>query len=389
MASVGHYRVFILAGEASGDALAARLMAGLKEKAPDTEFYGIGGPLMVAQGLKTLFSMEELSVMGLFEVLPRLPQLLKRIEQTAAAAREFAPHVFITVDAPDFSFRVARQLAGSHFPKVHYVAPSVWAWRPGRAKKIAGLYDHLLTLLPFEPPYFEAVGLPADFVGHSVIESGADKGDGPTFRARHGIKPDENLLMLLPGSRRGEVSRHLPVFREAVSRLQGDIDEFRIVVPVIGRAADIVRQETAQWELDVLVVDGETEKYDAMAASDVALAASGTVALELALARLPSVIAYRMNPVTGWIARRVVKLDYVNLINILLKREVVPEFLLEDCTAANLAGALGDLFRSEEKRRQQIVSCGEAMLLLGEGGDAPGERAADIILKLITRDKTT
>ncbi|WP_340151559.1 lipid-A-disaccharide synthase [uncultured Sneathiella sp.] len=389
MASAGRYRVFILAGEASGDALAARLMVGLKEKAPDTEFYGVGGPLMAEQGLETLFPMEELSVMGLFEVLPRLPQLLKRIKQTATAAREFSPDVFITVDAPDFSFRVARQLAGSHFPKVHYVAPSVWAWRPGRAKKIADIYDHLLTLLPFEPPYFEAVGLPADFVGHSVIESGANKGDGPAFRARYDIDPDENLLMLLPGSRRGEVSRHLPIFRETVSRLREDIGRFRLVVPVIGRAADVVRQETAQWELDILVVDGETEKYDAMAASDAALAASGTVALELALARLPSVIAYRMNPVTGWIARRVVRLDYVNLINILLKREVVPEFLLEDCTAANLAGALGDLFHSEEKRRQQIVSCGEAMLLLGEGGAAPGARAADIILKLITRDKTT
>ena len=275
--------------------------------------------------------------MGLFEVLPRLPQLLQRIKQTAAAAREFSPDVFITVDAPDFSFRVARQLAGSHFPKVHYVAPSVWAWRSGRAKKIAGLYDHLLTLLPFEPPYFEAVGLPADFVGHSVIESGADKGDGPAFRARYDIDPDENLLMLLPGSRRGEVSRHLPIFKDTVAQLLAEIGYFRLVVPVIGRAGEIIRAETADWDADVLIVEGEAEKFDAMAASDLALAASGTVALELALARLPTVIAYRMNVITNMIARRVVKLDHVNLVNILLKREAVPEYILENCTADNLA----------------------------------------------------
>jgi lipid-A-disaccharide synthase len=387
MSDEAHQQVFILAGEPSGDALAARLMAGIKEKAPDIQFAGVGGPLMAAEGLNSLFPMEELSVMGLFEVLPRLPKLLKRIDQTAREVKRLNPDVFISVDAPDFSFRVAKKLAGTNLPKVHYVAPSVWAWRPGRAKKIARLYDHLLTLLPFEPPYFEAEGLPASFVGHSVIESGADQGDGLAFRQRHGIGADEKLLMLLPGSRRGEVSRHLPIFRDTVARLQEDIGEFRLVVPVIGRAAEIVRQETAGWNIDIHLVDGETEKYDAMAASDVALAASGTVALELALAQLPTVIAYRMNPVTGWIARRVVKLEYVNLINILLKREVVPEFLLEECTAENLANALGDLFHSEEKRAQQIVSYDEAMLHLGKGGAAPGARAADIILKLIARNR--
>lgn len=389
MRAVDRHKVFILAGEASGDALAAHLMAGLKAMSPDIEFQGVGGPLMMEQGLKSLFPMEELSVMGLVEVLPKLPQLLKRIRQTATAVRKFSPDIFITVDAPDFSSRVARQLKGSDFPKVHYVAPSVWAWRPDRAKKIAGLYDHLLTLLPFEPPYFEAVGLSADFVGHSVIESGADKGDGPAFRARHGIQPDERLLMLLPGSRRGEVTRHLPVFKEAVEKLRSDIGAFRIVTPVIGRAGDIVREEVANWDTSVLVVDGEDEKYDAMAAADLALAASGTVALELGLARLPTVIAYRMNAITSWIARRAVKLDYVNLVNILMGKEVVPEHILENCTADNLSNALAELFRSEEKRHQQIVSYGEAMVMLGEGGEAPGVRAAGIIMELIARNRTT
>ncbi|MDF2368711.1 lipid-A-disaccharide synthase [Sneathiella sp.] len=386
MSEETHRRAFILAGEPSGDALAARLMAELKAQAPDVEFLGVGGPLMAVEGLDSLFPMEELSVMGLLEVLPRLPQLLKRIDQTAAEVKRVAPDIFITVDAPDFSFRVAKKLAGTSFPKVHYVAPSVWAWRPGRAKKVAALYDHLLTLLPFEPPYFEAVGLPASFVGHSVIESGADKGDGPAFRARYGIDAEERLLMMLPGSRRGEVSRHLPVFKDTVAQLQADIGKFRLAVPVIGRAGDIVREEVQNWDIDVHVVDGETEKYDAMAASNMALAASGTVALELALARLPTVIAYRMNVITNMIARRVVKLNHVNLVNILLKREAVPEYILENCTAENLARALAELFRSEEKQAQQIVSYEEAMVQLGEGGAAPGARAAEIILKLIARN---
>src|SRR5690606_18985 len=214
------YRVFIVAGEPSGDALAAPLMRALRSRAPHISFFGVGGPLMTAEGLKSLFPMDELSVMGLFEVLPRLPRLLRRIDQTADAARRIAPDVFITVDAPDFSFRVARKLLGTAFPKIHYVAPSVWAWRPGRAKKIAALYDHLLTLLPFEPPYFEAEGLPANFVGHSVVESGANLGDGAAFRARGGIGDSERLLMLLPGSRRGEVTRHLPIFRGVVTELR-------------------------------------------------------------------------------------------------------------------------------------------------------------------------
>lgn len=383
----GHRRIFILAGEPSGDALAARLMSGLKEKAPDVEFFGVGGPLMAAEGLESLFPMEELSVMGLFEVLPRLPTLLKRIDQTAAEVKRLNPDIFISVDAPDFSFRVARKLAETSFPKVHYVAPSVWAWRPGRAKKVAALYDHLLTLLPFEPPYFDAEGLPASFVGHSVIETGADKGNGPAFRERHGIGAEEKLLMLLPGSRRGEATRLLPIFKDAVAQLQADIGAVRLVVPVIGRAGDIVHTETATWEVELLIVDGEVEKFDAMAASDVALAASGTVALELALARLPSVIAYRMNPITAMIARRAVKLDHVNLVNILLKREAVPEHILENCRAENLSRSLAELFQSEEKRAQQIVSYEEAMLQLGEGDAAPGARAADIILKLIARNR--
>ena len=373
------------AGEPSGDALGVKLMQGLEAKLPgQVEFYGVGGPLMCAEGLYTLFPMDELTVMGIFEVLPRLRLILKRISETAKKVTELNSDIFISIDAPDFSFRVAKKLRGSSIPKVHYVAPSVWVWRSGRARKIAALYDHLLTVLPFEPPYFTAVGLPATFVGHSVVETGADKGDAATFRADRQIAPDEKILLLLAGSRRGEVTCHLPVFKEALKRVKADIGEFTIVAPVIGPSGRIVSDALLSWPFKSIVIDGASEKYDAMAAADVALAASGTVGLELALAGLPNVIGYKMNPLTSWVARRLIKIRHVNLVNILLKKDVVPEHILEFCTVENLHRSLTELFRSEQNRQAQIDQFHEAMILLGQGGEAPGARAADVILKLLT-----
>jgi len=385
MARTRKYRIFLTAGEPSGDALGVKLMQGLEAKLPgQVEFYGVGGPLMCAEGLHTLFSMDELTVMGIFEVLPRLRLILKRISETAKQVAELNSDIFISIDAPDFSFRVAKKLLGSSIPKVHYVAPSVWVWRSGRAQKIAALYDHLLTVLPFEPPYFTAVGLPATFVGHSVVETGADKGDAAAFRAAHQIAPDEKILLLLAGSRRGEVTRHLPIFEEALKRVKADVGDFTVVAPVIGPSGKIVSEALQSWPFKSIVIDGASDKYDAMAAAEVALAASGTVGLELALAGLPNVIGYKMNPLTSWVARRLIKIRHVNLINILLKKDVVPEHILEFCTVENLHRSLTELFRSEQNRQAQIDQFHEAMILLGQGGEAPGARAADVILKLLT-----
>lgn len=382
-------KIFFAVGEPSGDALAAKLMAAIKQKETQkrVQFFGIGGPLMEAEGLDSLFPMEELTVMGLVEVLPRIPVLLNRIKETAKAALNINPDVFISVDAPDFSFRVAAKLKKASFPKIHYVAPSVWAWRPGRAAKIAKLYDHLLTILPFELPYFEKEGLPATFVGHSVIEVGADAGDGHAFRQRHNINEQAPLLMILPGSRRGEVSKHLPIFKETTALVQASVAELVVVIPVIGRSAEIVREHVKNWPLKVILIDGVAEKYDAMSASNVALAASGTVGLELALAKLPAVIAYKMHPFTAYIARKFVKLDYVNLINILEKREIVPEHLLENCVPSRLAPSIIELFKDEEKQRAQMDGYGDALCAIGLGGDAPGARAADAIFKLLNSGK--
>ncbi|MCG8492308.1 MAG: lipid-A-disaccharide synthase [Sneathiellales bacterium] len=378
----GALKVFLVAGEPSGDALGCKLMAGLKKISKrEVEFFGVGGPLMEAEGLKSLFPMEELTVMGLAEVLPKIPALLKRIRETANEALIINPDVFVTIDAPDFSFRVAKKLKGAPFSKVHYVAPSVWAWRPGRAKKIAGLYDHLLTILPFEPPYFEKEDLASSFVGHSVIEVGAGQGNAEKFCSAHGLEPDGLKLMLLPGSRKGEVTRHLPIFKETLDLVHRKIPDFQVIVPVIGKTRDLVMQEMKGWQYDVLFVEGN-EKYDAMAASTASLAASGTVGLELGLAGLPSVIAYKMHPLTAFIARKLIKLPYVNLVNILEEKEIVPEHILEFCQPDTLAKSVIELLESEEKRNLQKAGYQSAVKKLGLGDRTPGERAAEVVLKL-------
>jgi lipid-A-disaccharide synthase len=376
--------IFFVAGEPSGDVLGARLMAALKRESDgEVSFAGVGGARMEEQGIKSLFPMAELSVMGAAEVIPSLPRILSRIQETATAVERMRPAALVTVDSPDFSFRVAKRLRGRGIPLIHYVAPSVWAWRPGRARKIASFLDHLLTLLPFEPPYFEVEGLASTFVGHPVVESGADTGDGADFRRRYGIKKEETLIAVLPGSRVGEISRLHRVFGDALFLLAKKHGDFRVVVPTVDAVAGMVRDACAQWSIPTLIVQGEKEKYDAFAAADVALAASGTVALELALARTPAVITYKINPITAWIVRRLIKVRFVHLVNIILNREVVPEFLQESCRPDFLAAALEDLLIDESRRRRQIDGYGETLKLLGFGGPSPASRAAKVVLQVI------
>ncbi|MBI3114299.1 MAG: lipid-A-disaccharide synthase [Rhodospirillales bacterium] len=381
--------IFIVAGEPSGDVLGARLMAALKkESCGEVSFAGIGGARMEEQGIKSLFPMTELSVMGATEVIPNIPRILSRIRETATAVDRMRPVALVTIDSPDFSFRVSKRLKGKGIKLIHYVAPSVWAWRPGRARKIAGFLDHLLTLLPFEPPYFEAEGLASTFVGHPVVESGADTGKGGDFRRRHGIKKEETLIAVLPGSRVGEISRLHRIFGDALFLLAKKHGDFRAVVPTVDVVAGMVRDACAQWSVPTLIVQGEREKYDAFAAADVALAASGTVALELAMARTPAVITYRINPITAWIVRRLVKVRFVHLVNIILDREVVPELLQESCRPDFLAAALEDLLLDETRRRRQIEGYAEAIKQLGFGGPSPASRAAKAVLQVIAKADT-
>jgi lipid-A-disaccharide synthase len=259
----------------------------------------------------------------------------------------------------------------------------VWAWRAAKARKIARWYDHLMTLLPFEPPFFTAVGLSCHYVGHPVLESGAERGDGPDFRRRHGIPAVAEVLCLLPGSRRGEVARLLPIFRRTVEALLRRRPGLVLVLPTIELVADTVAEEVRRWPVPVIMVRGVAEKFAAFAAGDVALAASGTVLLELAMAELPAVAAYRMNRLTGWLARRLVKTRYVNLVNIILDRRVVPELLLEECTPDRLSSALADLLDDAAARAAQIAGYRESLARLGRGGVAPSLRAADDVLAIL------
>ncbi len=380
--------IFLVAGEPSGDVLGARLMAALKRVSGGAvRFAGVGGERMTAEGLESLFPMREISVMGYLEVLPRIPLLLARIHDTAEVVHHLLPHVVVTIDSPGFTLRVADRLSRLGVPRVHYVAPQVWAHRPGRAARIAATFDHMLALFPFEPPYFERVGLPCSFVGHPIVEEGADRGDGEGFRARHGIAPGKTVIACLPGSRAGEVSRLLPVFGETLSRLARETD-IAVALPSVPAVAETVRRAVADWPFETVVTTERSEKYDAFAAARAALAASGTVVLELALAGVPAVVAYRANPLTAWVARRTITLSHVSLVNIILEREVMPEFLQERCRADLLCEALSKLVSDADARAAQIEAEGEvARLLAGEGAGTPSERAAAIVLAIAARSR--
>lgn len=378
--------IFIVAGEPSGDALGAALIAALRERTGGRlRLAGIGGEAMAAAGLQSLVPLADIAVAGVAEVLPRAPLILRRVKETVAAIRSLQPDAVVTIDSSGFSWRIAQRLrrAGETLPLIHYVAPMVWAWRAGRARRMARWYDHLLTLLPFEPPYFEKVGLAASYVGHPVLESGADTGEAARFRAAHGIAPDELVLSVLPGSRGGEVGRLLPVFGEALRLLEPQVGPFRVAVPTVATVADAVSEGVLGWPGRPVVLRGAAAKYDAFATSRAALAASGTVALELALARVPMAVAYRLNPLTEALLDHVLKVRQVNLINLLIGRVVVPEFLRGACAPAPLAMALAELIHDERVRNAQLAGYDEAMARLRAAGPSPSRAAADRILAIL------
>jgi lipid-A-disaccharide synthase len=305
------------------------------------------------------------------------------------AVRAQRPDAVVTIDSSGFSWRVAHGLRrkGETLPLIHYVAPMVWAWRGGRARRMARWYDHLLTLLPFEPPYFERVGLAATHVGHPVLESGADRGDATRFCVAHGIGEDELVLSVLPGSRGGEVRRLTPIFGGALRRLEAIVGPFRIAVPTVATVADAVVAGVHDWPGQPIVLRGTADKYDAFAASSAALAASGTVALELAMAGVPMAVAYRLNPLTEMLLDRVVKVRQVNLVNLLIGRPLVPEHLGRDCAPEKLAASLAALIQDERVRSAHRQGYDEALRLLRGDGTSPSRAAADRILAILAADR--
>jgi lipid-A-disaccharide synthase len=377
--------LYLIAGEPSGDALGARLMAALKaETGGHVRFAGIGGEAMAAQGLESRVPLGDLAVMGLVEVIPHIRRISRIIDATAADVTARAPAALVTIDAPAFSLRVSRKVTDPAIKRIHYVAPSVWAWRPGRAKKIAIFLDHLLALLPFEPPYFEAHGLSTTFVGHPALEPAEKDPDGPAFRTRHGIPGDAPLLCVLPGSRAGEVRRHAPIFAKTLTRLKADHPGLHAVVPTVSTVHDQVRAATAAWPVPTRVVE-PPEKADAFAAADAALATSGTVSVELAAARLPTVVAYRANWLSAALAGALLKVKYASLVNIVLDREAQPEFLQHRCTPRALARAVARYLDDPAARAAQIEDCQAALAQMAPGGPPPSIHAARAILAAIGR----
>jgi len=380
--------VMLVAGEPSGDALGGQLIESLKATADrPLRIVGIGGQHMRAAGLQSLFGLDDTSVMGLREVVPRIPRILRRVREAADLALRLRPDVVVMIDSPDFTHRVAKRIKhlAPDLKLANYVAPQVWASRPNRARRMARYFDHVLCLLPFEVPFFEKAGLPATFVGHPVIERPPAPGLGVAFRTRHGITENQKVLAVLPGSRLSEVHFLWPVFRDAIERTEQRIGPLSIVVPTVPTVAFRVREAVATWRRSAIVIEDPSEKWSAFDAADAALAASGTVSTELALTSTPMVIGYRVGALTAGIARQLMTLPpHITLVNLILDRRAIPEFVQENCTAENLSRELVTLLTNPSARMAQVVASGSAIKALGLGQERPSTRAARAILTLAT-----
>ncbi len=375
--------IWLLAGEASGDVLGARLMLALRARRPDLVFRGIGGPRMEAAGLASLFPMRDLAVMGLAEILPRLRALSRRLAQAEGDIAATRPDMVVTIDSPGFALRLLERIKPLGLKRIHYVGPQVWAWREHRARKFPGLWDRLLCLLPFEVAFFARHGIPATFVGHPVLQSGADRGDAARFRARHGVAAGTKIVILMPGSRRTEAPRLLPVFGRAMALLRQSVPDLLPVVPSSPAVAEIVAAHAAGWTVRPLILTDIEDKHDAYAAAGAALTKSGTSTLELALAGVPMAVTYRVNPVTAALARRLIRVPHVAMVNLLAGRQVVPELLQQDCTPEKLAGTVRVLLSDPDVAGAQRAAFGAAMESLRAPAGVPSDAAAEAVLDLL------
>lgn len=370
-------KVYLIAGEPSGDLLGSRVIRALKKLVSGCQIFGVGGETMQSEGLKSLFDIKDLAVMGFFEVLPHLPKILGHFKEIQTDIERIKPDIIMTIDSYSFSIRVHKMLKknGCAVPHVHLVAPQVWAWKKGRAKTIGHFVDHLFCLLPNEPAYFAPYGMPATFVGHPVIEGGADKGDANAFRKKHNIPKNKKIVCLLPGSRSNEIKYLLKDFMSVANNLLKKHPDLYFVIPTVENVRDIVSTTIQNWKAPHLIITGEKERYNAFAAASAALAASGTVSLELALAGVPHLIAYRMNKLTAAIARRVLKIKYVNLLNLLQNKEIIPELLQENCTVTKMTQAMNRLLDGEK----QITA--PALAKLGKE-TSPSHQVAEKLIQL-------
>lgn len=376
--------IVILTAETSGDTIASHLMRALQERAPGAfAFYGITGPQMRAAGCETWYDQNTLNVMGLAEVLPHIPKILGMIRTTRQKILTLNPDMVISVDAPDFTLRVMKSLKKARDQGkiksilMHYVAPSVWAWKAYRAKKLSRIVDHLLCLYPFEPPYFTVHGLPTTCTGHPVLQTAVPEKPHPQTQAPLRIG-------LLPGSRGQELNALLPVFEEVAARLAAAQPDATLVMLAAPSVAGRLQDALAHWTTPVDIVTDPSKKSETLASLDLALAASGTITLELAWARVPTVVTYRVSPLTAWLVRRLVRVNYASLINILANKAIFPEYIQENATTDTLTNAMITLL-SPEKRTQMIQDIESALAALYPTNppQKPPAVAAETVLELL------
>ena len=375
-------KIFLIATEESGDRLGANLMKVLRQRLGDAvQFEGVGGRAMAREGLASLFPIEELSIIGLAAVVKQLPKILRLIKQTATAVTEASPDILVIIDSPDFTHRVARRVRASdpRIPIVDYVSPSVWAWRPGRARAMRTYVEHVMALLPFEPDAYRRLqGPPCSYVGHPLTEQLASLRPGADEAKRRGEPPP--VLLVLPGSRRSEIRHHMAVFGQALARLKDEGVAFELILPTMPHLQEAVTEALGAWPVQPRVVVGEQEKRAAFRIAHAALAKSGTVTLELALAGVPMVTAYRTGSTEAWILRRAINVNSVILANLVIGDNVVPEFLQQDCTPEKLSPALRDVLGDSPLRRKQVEAFAKIDRIMSTGDQSPSARAAEIVL---------
>ena len=387
------YRLFVVAGEHSGDALGGKLMEVLNQRLTGrVRYLGVGGENMARQGLVSQFPLEDVAVMGPMSIIPRLPRIVKRIYQTVDAAVSAEPDAVIIIDSPEFTHPIAKRIRQRRpdIPIIDYVSPTVWAWRPGRARKMRRYVDHLLALLPFEPAAHARLGGPATtYVGHPLIErlDWLEGLDAEELEQRLGLQPGRAVLVVLPGSRSSEVSRLLVPFGETVSLLRERGHELEVVIPVVSSVRSLVEEAVAGWPLKPHLVSGDEDKFKAFKLARAALAASGTVTLELALAGTPMVVGYKVDAVAANL-RFLVKVPSVVLANLVLDETVFPEFIQEACEPTILAGAVEALFNDTAERKAQLEALGRIAGKMQIDGPSPSEAAADVVVGVLEESAT-
>jgi lipid-A-disaccharide synthase len=379
--------VMLVAGEASGDALGAELARALRSRLGTSQvrFVGVGGVRMAAEGIESPFDIAQLSVFGLVEGLLAYPRVVARVRDAVALAARERPDIAVLIDSWGFTLRVAHGLRrlDPAMTLVKYVAPQVWASRPGRAKTLARAVDHLMTIHSFDAPLFEREGLQTSFVGNPTLARETPLAQPARLRAAIGARPDDPILLLAPGSRPSEIERMMPPFEDAAARLMAERPTLRVVIPAAPTVAAAIRARLEAWPHPPIVIEDEALKADAMRAASVALACSGTVTTELAMAGCPMVVAYRLSPVTHALAKVLIRTPFIVLINVAAGEMIVPELIQHDCNGPALARALAERLDDPALSARQVAAQDAALVRMGRGGPDPSEKAAEVVAGLL------